>query len=91
MAAREVSQSLKSLSECISDGEIPTPELMRYVPEWTQWRQTFGRIPNVLVGGVGTTLEEESALWRETMAWLYGPGRREELEQIVAARRLSVQ
>ena len=63
---------MKTLLQCIADGEIQAPALVRW-NGFQAWRAGAGRRPTTSVDGFATTTAEESALWKATMLELYGP------------------
>ena len=67
-----------TLGECIADGRVPVPEEMSFF-KWQAWRKVEGKRPTRRRDGRGTTTVEEVALWRATMADLYGDDRAEGL------------
>ena len=69
--AQQVAGSNKTLIECIRDGEVERPALMRW-NAWQAWRSGAGRRPVVSREGHTTTAAEESALWKSVMCDLYG-------------------
>ncbi|CAK9002134.1 Retrovirus-related Pol polyprotein from transposon 412 [Includes: Protease [Durusdinium trenchii] len=74
-----------TLGECIADGRAPVPEEMSFF-KWPAWRKVEGKRPTRRRDGRGTTTVEEVALWRATMADLYGDDRAEgaaEVEELL--------
>ena len=71
MATQQVSGTEKTLSQCLSDGEVPRPALMSW-NSWQVWRTAEGRRPTSRADGAATTPAVEVQLWRNTMRELYG-------------------
>ena len=70
-AAVEVAGSGLTLLAGIEAGGAPRPELQSW-QSWQQWRAAGGKRPRQATEGATTTTAQESALWRKTMAALYG-------------------
>ena len=70
-AAREVSKTTRTLMQEILDQKVAKPELMGF-NAWQKWRKEVGKRPTRAEDGKSTTSREEAALWRRTMASLYG-------------------
>ena len=77
-AAREVSKTTRTLMQEILDQNVAKPELMGF-NAWQKWRKEAGKRPTRAEDGQPTTSREEAALWRRTMASLYGESWREDL------------
>ena len=77
-AAREVSETDRTLMQEILDRKVAKPELMGF-NAWQKWRKEVGRRPTRAEDGRSTTPREEADLWRRTMASLYGESWREDL------------
>ena len=68
---REVSGTEESLADAISAQTVPKPPLMPF-NDWQKWRRDEGKRPRRPVDESTTSSRFEAALWRKTMAALYG-------------------
>ena len=70
--SNEVSnQETRTLLQCVQQGIIPQPRLMRW-NEWQVWRSAQGRRPHTVPDGYATQNAEESALYKSMMKEFYG-------------------
>ena len=80
----EVSGYEGSLMSAIEREFVEKPILMSF-NDWISWRKEHGKRPITRRDGVGTQPRQESALWRSTMAALYGENWRTDLDALEEA------
>ena len=70
--AKQVSNTELTLIECIREGIIAAPPLLRW-NQWQQWRAGEGKRPILSRDGFAIPQAQESALWKSVMNELHGP------------------
>jgi len=80
---REVTGVDSSLLQCILDGAVEKPQLMDRL-RWLTWRTGNGKRPSVArTGEKGTTMKQETLIWKGVMERLYGENWAQDLVGVV--------